>query len=199
MSFGFNTDVRTGARTLHVQTEARGQNERVIETAVYQDGMILYSRAENCGCFGEQAAFSQRVEEQHRAMIEELRSGALDPEIAAALERARRAAGISVQLLNPKSWLSEGNVSLDIEILSRADRQPEAGAQVEATIEGATPDARHTGISDDRGRVRIEFRLPPLQKGGRALVILARTDCGTDELRFTMRARPKTQPIGSPR
>ena len=51
--------------------------------------------------------------------------------------------------------------------------------------------ARHAGVSDDRGRVRIEFPLPPLGKGNLALVIHAQADAGKDEIRFAMRSRPK--------
>ncbi len=102
-----------------------------------------------------------------------------------------RTGGIQVQLLNPTSWLTGGNVSLDVEIVRRADRQPQAGAQVEAAIEGASEAAHHEGTSDDRGRVRIEFPLPPLGKGDLALVIHARADAGKDEIRFAMRSRAK--------
>jgi hypothetical protein len=67
----------------------------------------------------------------------------------------------------------------------------EAGAQVEAAIEGASETSRHEGTSDDQGRVRIEFPLPPLGKGDLALVIHARADAGKDEIRFAMRSRSK--------
>jgi hypothetical protein len=96
-----------------------------------------------------------------------------------------------VQLLNPQSWLSAGNVSLEVEIVRRADRHPQPGAEVEAAIEGAAEDARHTGTSDDQGRARIEFPLPALGKGDLALVIQAKTDAAQDEIRFTMRSRAK--------
>ena len=134
------------------------------------------------------------MEAQHRDIIEKLRAGSLAAEISAAADKAKQTGGIQVQLLNPGSWLSAGTVSLDMEILSRSDRQPQAGAQVEATIEGALRDARHTGTSDSQGRVRIQFPLPQLGKGELALVILAKTDAGRDEVRFTMRSRPKAPP-----
>jgi hypothetical protein len=74
----------------------------------------------------------------------------------------------------------------------RADKQPLAGAQVEAAIEGAASGAaRHAGTSDDQGRVKIGFPLPPLGKGDLALVIHARADGGKDEIRFAMRSRAK--------
>ncbi len=132
----------------------------------------------------------ERVEEQHRCVIEDLRSGEFDAEIAAATEEAARASGIEVQLLNPRSWLMGGKVSLDLAILRRADRQPEDGAQVEASIEGAQ-DKPHTGTSDGQGRATIEFPLPPLGKGDLTLVIQACGGSGKDEIRFAMRSKPK--------
>jgi hypothetical protein len=197
MSSGFNTDVRVGAQVFHVQTEDRGPTHPVIDTAIYQSGRVLYRRSFNyehliAAGFSGAEELRQRVEDQHRVVIDEIRSGALDAEFAAAADQASRAGGIQVQLLNPASWLSAGHVSLDVEILRRADRQPEPGAQVEALIEGALQDARHSGTCDEQGRVKIQFPLPPLGKGDLALVIHAHTAAGKDEIRFTMRSRAKT-------
>ena len=199
MSSGFNTDVHVGDQVFHVQTEDRGPHHPVIDTAVYQHGRILHRRASNYEQFAGSAEFTaealrERVANQHRAVIEDLRAGALAAEIAAAAEQEIQAAGIQVQLLNPQSWLAGGTVSLDVEIVRRADRQPQPGAQVEAAIEGAAENSRHSGTSDDRGRVKIEFPLPPLGKGDLALVIQAKADAAKDEIRFAMRSKHKAPP-----
>jgi hypothetical protein len=196
MSSGFNTDVHVGDQVFHVQTEDRGPSHPVIDTAVYQHGRILHRLASSYQEFAQSPEFSadvlgERVQEQHRRVIGDLRAGAFTAEIAAAMELAVRTGGIQVQLLNPTSWLEGGNVSLDLEIVRRADRQPQAGAQVEAAIEGASEASHYAGTSDDRGRVRIEFPLPPLGKGDLALVIQAQADGGKDEIRFAMRSRSK--------
>jgi hypothetical protein len=202
MGSGFNTDVEVGERLFHVQTEDRGPQSPVIDTAVYQNGRVLYRRSSNYEHFAKSSEFSvedlrERVEEQHRCVIEDIRSGELDAEIAAAGEKAARAGGIEVQLLNTKSWLRAGNISLDLEILRRADRQPEAGAEVEASIEGAAQGAPHTGTSDKQGRARIEFPLPAPGKGELTLVIKARAASGKDEIRFAMRPKSKAPPVGA--
>ena len=196
MSSGFNTDVLVDDHVFHVQTEDRGPSHPVIDTVVYQHGRILHRLASDYQEFAGSAEFSaealrERVHEQHRTVIGDLRAGAFAAEIAAAKELAVRTGGVQVQLLNPTSWLTGGNVSLDVEIVRRADRQPQPGAQVEAAIEGAIEEARHAGTSDDRGRVRIEFPMPPLGKGDLALVIQAQADAGKDEIRFAMRSRSK--------
>jgi len=202
MSSGFNTDVRVGDSVYHVQTEDRGPTHPIIDTAVYQNGRVLHRRSLDYSQSSAASDFSaerlaSRVEEQHRSVIEDLRSGALDAELARAVERANRAAGIQIQLLNPTSWLAGGTVLLDVEVARRADRRPVGGAKVEAMIEGALSPARNAGTADAQGRARIEFPLPPLGKGDLTLLILAMTEIGQDEIRFTMRSRAKAPPPGT--
>jgi hypothetical protein len=45
MSSGFNTDVQVGEQLFHVQTEDRGPNPYVIDTAVYRSGRVLLRRS----------------------------------------------------------------------------------------------------------------------------------------------------------
>ena len=204
MSSGFNTDVKVGEHIFHVQTEDRGPNHPIIDTVVYHNGRILHRRASNYEQDADAAPYTaeelrRRVEEQHRAVIEALRSGALDAEIASAevATQASRPGGIQVQLLNPGSWLSAGKVSLELEVSRKADRQPQPGAAVKAVIEGALDNGSHSGTSDDHGRVRIHFPLPPLGKGDLALVIQAQADASKDEIRFAMRTRGKNPTAGA--
>lgn len=202
MSSGFNTDIRIGEQVFHVQTEDRGPAKPVIDTGVYQNGRVLHRRFSNYEAFAASAEFTpealrQRVEEQHRSVIEDLRSGGLDSSIDSAREPMGQAGGIEVQLLNSGSWLTAGTVSLDVEILRRADKQPEAGAHVEAVIEGAVRDTPHTATTDDQGRVKIQFPLPQLGRGDLALVIHATTEAGKDEIRFTMRSRANLPQMGA--
>ena len=194
MSSGFNTDVRIGEHVFHVQTEDRGPAKAIIDTAVYQNGRVLHRRSSNYGTFAASAEFTaealqQRVEEQHRSVIEDLRAGGLDSSLDSTREVGSQSDRIQVQLLNPGSWLTAGTVSLDVEILRGADKQPEAGAHVEAFIEGALRDTPHTATTDTQGRVKIEFPLPQLGKGNLALVIHATTEAEEDEIRFVMRSR----------
>jgi hypothetical protein len=204
MSSGFNTDIKVGEQVFHVQTEDRGPAHPIIDTAVYQNGRILHRRAFNYSELSRSDSFTVedlrfRVEEQHRAVIEDIRSGVLDTEIASAsaATQSSRPGGIQLQLLNPGSWLSAGKVSLEVEVSRRADRQPQVGANVEALIEGSLDGTRHPATTDDQGRVRIQFPLPPLGKGDLALVIQAKADTWNDEIRFTMRSRPKESPAST--
>jgi len=192
MSSGFNTDIKVGEQVFHVQTEDRGPSHPAIDTLVYQSGRILHRKSSHYEDFAGSPSFTpellhQRVQDQHRAVIEALRSGALEAEIAAATEAANpaaRPAGIQIQLLNPGSWLSAGRVSLELEVSRRTDRRPQPGAQIDAIIEGALRDGTHSTQSDELGRAQIQFPLPPLGKGDLALVIQATADTHKDEIRF---------------
>jgi hypothetical protein len=193
MASGFNTDVRVGDSVFHVQTEDRGPNRPVIDTMVYQTGRVLYRRTFDYKHFAESSEFTpeglrERVEEQHRAVIEDLRSGTLESDAASSDEP--EFPGIQVQLLNPDSWLSAGSILLNLEILRRGDQKPESGAVVEALIEGSLDGKRHAGMTDDQGRVQIRFPVPQLGKGGLALVIQAKAEAGKDEMRLVIRSGP---------
>jgi hypothetical protein len=199
MSSGYNTDVRVGDHVFHVQTEDRGPNHPVIDTAIYLQGRVIhryctsYDHLKNSTEFNDDV-LHKRVAEQHRQVMDELRSGSLTAEIALATEPLMPNGAIQIRLLNPKSWLSAGNVSLDVETVRRSDQQPQAGVWVEASIEGALRDGPSAATSDQQGRVRIEFPLPPLGKGDLALVIRAKTDQAKDEIRFLMRSRQSNPP-----
>jgi hypothetical protein len=202
MSSGFNTDVRVGEQLFHVQTEDRGPSHPMIDTAIYLQGRVVHRRSRSydhatLSVELDDEALHKRVEEQHRALIEELRAGKLDAEIAAASAQTGHSGTIRIQLLNPKSWLSGGKVLLEIEVLRRSNHEPQPGIQVEAVIEGALRDGHHASTTDERGRVRIEFPVPPLGKGELALVIRARKDDEEDEIRFSMRSRQTGTPRNS--
>jgi len=198
MASGFNTDVRVGDRVFHVQTEDRGPNRPVIDTTVYQNGRVLHRRTSDYKHFAESSEFGpgslrERVEEQHRAVIEGLRSGAIGDGACAAQE-TRKPAGIQLQLLNPDSWLTARSISLNLEILRRMDQKPETSGRVEAFIEGSLDERRHAGSTDDKGRVHIRFPMPKLGAGGLALVVRAEAQAGRDEIRFVIRSAQKPLP-----
>jgi hypothetical protein len=203
MSSGFNTDIRVGERVFHVQTEDRGPSRPVIDTMVYHSGRVLHRRSSDYTNFKDSAEFNQdalheRVQHQHKTVIEDLRSGRIGAEGAtpAAPNGEKNTApeaptGIQVQLLNPESWLTAGNISLSVEILRKSDQQPQTGAQVEAMIEGSLDETRHSGTTDAQGRAQILFPMPRLGKGGLALVIRASAEAGADDLRLVIRSSPK--------
>src|SRR5262245_57929924 len=79
MVTGFNTDVEHAGRIYHVQTEDKGVGNPIIETLLYRGGEILAARRSSyedlkAGGFDE-AAIARRIEEQHNAVIADVRAG----------------------------------------------------------------------------------------------------------------------------
>lgn len=202
MNLGFNSDVRLGDTVYHVQTEDRGAAHPFIDTVVCSQGRVLHRRTSSyddlLGPAGaDVATLQQRVEQQHRGIIEEMRAGTLkfDPPAAAA----PASAGVQVQLLNPASWLVAGTATLQVEVRARGTRQPAADARVEVTLESARGPARFEAPTNAQGCAELCFPLPELGLGGATLVIRATGPAGEDEIRYQLRPKapgpaPQTPP-----
>lgn len=217
MNFGFNTDVQVGALVLHVQTEDRGKRNPVLDTTVYAGGRVLHRRKRSYAEHLNDPDFNDEVlrkwlEEQHRTVIDELRSGALavampepppppapepppPPPAPAPTVHLPAPKGIQVQLTNPASWLKAGSATLVIEVRSRLLRQPVENAQIEVTFEGAQHPVLFMATTDQQGRAELNFPMPHLGSGGADLVIRASSPGGEDEIRYSLRAknRPPTK------
>lgn len=198
MSSGFNTDVTRSGCVYHVQTEDRGPQHPTIDTVVYQNGRILHRHSYNYSALAASAEFShemlrERVRNQHREIIESLREGDLDATIAAAAAPPppQPVVAIQVQLLNSTSWLAGGKVALDLGVVRKSDSLPVAGARIEGYIDGSLNNDRHAAQTNEQGRAKIQFDLPPLGKGDLALVIEAHSGPSKDSIRFSMRTRTR--------
>ncbi len=189
MKPGYNTNIRLGDTLYHVQTEDRGVGHPFIDTIVYVEGCVLHRRSTHyeklCGSAkpGE-AALRERIEQQHRGVIEELRAGTLKLDLAAP-------AGIEVRLLNPTSWFAQGRAALQIEVRERGTQRPAADVQVEATLEGAADPGRFAACTDTEGRAELSFSLPPLGPKAATLVIRAAGPSGEDAIRYQVKPKPR--------
>ena len=83
MITGFNTDVKYRGVVYHVQTEDKGKDNPLIETLIYKGGEILASRrlpySELVRDTNAEKAISSLMEEQHKAMILEVKHGKFAP------------------------------------------------------------------------------------------------------------------------
>src|SRR3981189_3461471 len=82
MIFGHNTNVNVGARQYHVQTEDAGPSSALIDTTVYYRGRVLHRRTNNYLDLlpldpQKEVTLKQRVDDQHRSVEDDLRSGVL--------------------------------------------------------------------------------------------------------------------------
>src|ERR1700752_213384 len=89
MVFGHNSNVMIGSDTVHVQTEERGTAHPVIDTTVHWKGRVLHRRTTNYNDLlpldpSKEATLKARVDDQHRAVLEDIRSGALKVTVPSA-------------------------------------------------------------------------------------------------------------------
>src|SRR5271155_5431783 len=100
MLFGHNSNVKVGETTFHVQTEDRGVTPALIDTTVYYMGRVMHRRTNNYHDLvpldpDREEALRLRLDEQHRAALEDIRSGAL---YLAAPPAPAKPAGVSTTL-----------------------------------------------------------------------------------------------------
>jgi hypothetical protein len=199
MSSGFNSDVNVAGDVCHVQTEDHGQPDCLIETLVYQGGRVFHRRTSNYSDLAaapgiSEEALRERVEAQHRAVIDAVRDGVIA--VPAAAEGGFRPSGdgIQVRVRNANSWLAAGKATLDVQVLRRGGSEPVANANVEASIMGRTDEARFSATTGDDGVAELRFAMPPLGANGSELVIRAESEAGNDEVRYALRSKVKPTP-----
>jgi hypothetical protein len=204
MLFGHNTNVKAGAITYHVQTEDRGTTNALIDTTVYFHGRVLHRRTNNYFDLlplnpGSEQGLKQRLDEQHRTVIEELRTGALhlalphDEKVSleAATPSAAPSNGVlSLELINAKTWLTGKRALLQIAVRNEA-RQAVGGATVNARVDGAAMETQFSTITGDFGHAQFEFEMPRLASPEPALVIVALKGNARGQLRFQLRSKPR--------
>jgi hypothetical protein len=214
MLFGHNTNVKAGDTTYHVQTEDRGVAHALIDTTVYFRGRVLHRRTNNyfdllpLDAVREQA-LKLRVDEQHRAIVEQIQSGALSVALppeetpAAAPAKAPAAAAptqgpvaappssaLRLELINPRTWLTGKRALLQIVVRDQAGNAAD-GAIVTAKVDGAATPAEFSTVTGGFGNAQFEFELPALANADAALVVEAFKGSARGHLRFQLKMKPR--------
>lgn len=193
--FGFNTDVKVGNLVFHVQTEDRGANNPVLDTTIYHKGRVLAKRGTSYRDFMASPDFSESelkamLEQQHKKLLEEVRSGAL-PEMAELAEQMK-GGGIAVKLLNAGSFLKGSTATLELAVTRRGDQKGVQRAMVRVLVNtGAGQPNKFEVDTDAEGKATLQFALPPLGPAGAELVIQAMAAGGQDEIKYNLRPRAK--------
>jgi len=203
MLFGHNSNVSVAGKTYHVQTEDRGASHALIDTAVYFHGRVLHRRTDNYSDLlpldaDREQALKVRVDEQHRNVVEDVRSCRLKlivaeaakpapPKPAASAEPIPNA--LHLELLNAKTWLTGKRAFLQVAIRDKASNAIE-GATVTARVEGAAQPTQYSSITGPFGHAQFEFDMPHLVNADAALVIESSKGSAHGHLRFHLRAKP---------
>lgn len=207
MIFGHNTNVSVGAHKYHVQTEDAGASSALIDTTVYAGGRVLHRRTNNYLDLlplnaDREKALKLRLDEQHRQVLEDIRTGTLHlpaPTLLpptksgssqAALKNAAQLEILSMELLNPKTWLAGKRATLQLRI-NDAQGRPIAGAKITASVSGAAQPSNFSAESAATGEAHLAFDMPRLSDPNAALLIEATRGSARTQLRFQLRARAR--------
>ncbi len=113
MVSGFNTNIRYCGRTFHVQTEDKGELNPQIVTLLYEGGAIVSVSKRN---YEEvlsrkdlESVVRTLMEEQHRSVVQNLKSGALDEAVGVSSSTGTESAARSEASSAPE--FGEGIIS----------------------------------------------------------------------------------------
>ena len=230
MLFGHNTNVTVDGTVFHVQTEDRGIATAVLDTTVHCRGRVLHRRTTKYLDLlpldaDREQALKLRLDDQHRTVLEELRSGVLvvavpplpparpaigtaSPPVpeasakppaglsaAASTPAAAPAKVIAVEVLNPRTWLTGKHATLYLVARYKEGGAPAGGARISARVAGTTESTEVGTVAGADGHAHLEFDMPRLAHEDAALVIEAVSRDAHGQLRFQLRAKPKS-PVG---
>ncbi len=210
MITGYNTDVRHGNRVFHVQTEDKGIGNPKVETLIYVGGEILdsyRSSYEDMIASGlKEEVLQTRMDEQHKAIIKDIKNGKYDPTPPDLLEQ-QAFGGRPLDQAILEYLQQEGEVDT-LELVLDQPLRPTFGEvfrfQVRARLCGsqkAVPGAEVTvklvsslkkavglasGKTDEEGRYLGEIVLPSSQPGQCAVVVSCISDLGFDEVKAVL-------------
>ncbi|MGH9679042.1 MAG: hypothetical protein ACRD4Y_03760, partial [Candidatus Acidiferrales bacterium] len=138
----------------------------------------------------------ERLAQQHRNVIAQLEAGTLPlrgkekSQTESSEEKEESGEGIDVGLQNPKTWLTAGAATLEVELRGRNSTRGIPGAEVEAMLEHGK-ERIHCSVvqADARGRATLQFPMPAAAADGASLVIRAKLDSLYGELRFRLKMK----------
>ena len=208
MITGYNTDVRHGNRVFHVQTEDKGVANPKIETLIYVGGEILdnyrssYEDLLANPPLGE-TAIQGRMDEQHRAVIRDIKNGKYDltppdlleqqafndrPLDQAILEFLQQEGDVdTLELVLDQPLKPTFGSLFQVQFRARLcqSQSPVAGAEVNVKLVSSLKKASGllSGHTDASGLFVGEVQLPPSQPGQCAVVVSCSSELGFDEVK----------------
>lgn len=207
MIFGHNTNLTVGEAHYHVQTEDRGTSHAFIETTVYERGRLLHKRTIDYRNMlpldaAKQASLKQRLDEQHRAVVEEIRSGALKLTVAEAKPvvpvapavEAQPGPRLKLRIMNGADWLKAGKATLKVRVTDELGNSlPKA--RVVAKMEGTAEPVEVSSMTDMEGIAGLEFAMPKFTVADPFLVLEANWGPVLGRMRLQLKARPKVPAV----
>lgn len=208
MITGYNTDVRHGSRVFHVQTEDKGLSNPRIETLIYVGGEILdsyRSSYEDLLADGpvSEPVIQSRMDEQHKAVIRDIKNGKYDTTPADLSERQafndRPLDQAILEYLQQEGEVDTLELMVDAALKPRFgtlfpvtvrarlshSQNPVAGAEIGirmvSSLKKAVP--LLSGHTDAEGVFRGQVEIPPSQPGQCAVIVSCASEAGADEIK----------------
>ena len=214
MITGYNTDVRHGSRVFHVQTEDKGLGNPKIETLIYVGGEILdnyrSSYEDLLGGPISDPVIQARMDEQHKAVIRDIKNGKYDttpaegeaaeqqafndrPLDQAILEYLQQEGDVdTLEMVVEEPMKPTFGTAFPLKIKARLciSQNPVAGAEVTIRMISSLKKAITllTGKTGPDGTFQGQIEVPPSQPGHCALLVGCSSDAGSDELRVVIGA-----------
>jgi hypothetical protein len=208
MITGYNTDVRHGSRVFHIQTEDKGRSNPRIETLIYVGGEILdcyrssYDDLLSTLPMAE-SAIQERMDEQHHAVIRDIKNGKYDVTPADVLEQQafndRPLDQAILEFLQLEGDVDTLELVLDkplkpafgslfrVQVQARLcqSQSPVVGAEVAVKLVSSLKKATGllSGQTNAQGLFVGEVQLPPSQPGQCAVVVSCSSEQGFDEVK----------------
>jgi hypothetical protein len=201
MNFGFNSNVRVGEALFHVQTEDRGPSHPYLDTVVYLSGRVIHKRSTGYQQFADGVdknmlaeKLHERLAMQHREVIAQLEAGIIPipGKSTPAVETTKAEQGLELRLLNPKSWLTAGVVTLEISLEEKLSKQKINDAEVQVVLEHEKHRTECAETrTDSKGFATLKFPMPVEVATGASLVVRATDGYLFGELRFRLKSKPR--------
>lgn len=208
MITGYNTDVRHGARIFHVQTEDKGLANPRIETLIYVGGEILDSFKSSyedlAGSPIPENVLQGRMDEQHRNIIKEIKSGKydrgaqegldeqqvfndrpLDQAVLDYLQQEGDVDTLEMVIEEPLRPVFGSTFRLHVKVRLCISHSPVSGADVVVRLVSSLKKAitLQVGRTDTEGVFNGSVEIPPSQPGHCALLVGCSSGSGSDEFR----------------
>jgi hypothetical protein len=207
MVTGFNTDVQHDGKVYHVQTEDKGVENPLIETLIYVSGEILAARrssyADLLSAGADEKQIAERIEAQHNRMILDIKEGkyenkqhrpfgegiisgkSFDEVVLAYLSSQADEDRIALRIEEADRFVEGRTSNVELGVSRASDGQAVSGANVKVKLISTVdkPTTLFEGATDDGGRVGFSVALPVIKEGTCALIIQARSEDETAEVK----------------
>lgn len=107
---------------------------------------------------------------------------------------ARRPRKLTIDLTNPRSWLSAKRAALQL-LVKEESGDPVSGAKIDVHIDGSAEHQIYSAVTGSNGLALIEFAMPRITAAEAAIAIHAEEKEARGHLKFSLRAKPKVSSL----